>query len=39
VLGLHAVNGLAIMGVSGTLFARARRLAVSPAPATSTVDA
>jgi hypothetical protein len=39
VLGLHAVNGLAIMAVSGTLFARARRLAVSTAPAASTVDA
>ena len=26
VLGLHAVNGLAIMGVSGAVFARARRL-------------
>ncbi len=25
VLGLHAVNGLAIMGVAGTVFARARR--------------
>jgi hypothetical protein len=40
VLGLHAINGLAIMAVSGTLFARARRLAVSAsAPAASTVDA
>jgi hypothetical protein len=39
VLGLHAVNGLAIMGVSGALFARARRLAASPAPESSTVDA
>jgi hypothetical protein len=27
VLGLHAINGLAIMGVAGTVFARARALA------------
>jgi hypothetical protein len=25
ILGLHAINGLAIMGVAGTVFARARR--------------
>jgi hypothetical protein len=30
VLGLHAINGLAIMGVAGLLFRRARMLAATP---------
>jgi len=34
VLGLHAINGLAIMGVAGVLFRRARTLAATPREAT-----
>jgi hypothetical protein len=34
VLGLHAVNALAIMAVVGTVFARARRRPVAAEPAT-----
>ena len=34
VLGLHAINGLAVMAVAGTVFARARALA-NAAPATT----
>jgi hypothetical protein len=34
VLGLHAINGLAIMGVAGVLFRRARALAATPREAT-----
>jgi hypothetical protein len=30
ILGLHAINGLAIMGVAGAVLAGARRLAVAP---------
>jgi hypothetical protein len=36
VLGLHAINGLAIMGVAGVLFRRARMLAATPRGATVT---
>jgi hypothetical protein len=36
VLGLHAVNGLAIMGVAGTVFARARALSRPGGPGTMT---
>ena len=35
VLGLHAINGLAVMAVAGTVFARARALAVRRRPATT----
>jgi len=35
VLGLHAINGLAVMAVAGTVFARARALAFAPAAPTS----
>jgi hypothetical protein len=34
VLGLHGINGLAIMGVAGMLFRRARMLAATPREAT-----
>lgn len=30
VLGLHAINGLAVMGVAGAVFRRARMLAAAP---------
>jgi hypothetical protein len=33
VLGFHALNGLAILGVSGTVLARARALAAAAVPA------
>lgn len=36
ILGLHAINGLAIMAVSGLLFRRARMLAGTPRDATVT---
>jgi hypothetical protein len=36
ILGLHAINGLAILGVSGLLFRRARMLAGAPRDATVT---
>jgi hypothetical protein len=35
VLGLHAINGLAIMGVAGAVFARARRLGAVSAGASA----
>ncbi|RCG32336.1 hypothetical protein DQ384_07520 [Sphaerisporangium album] len=36
ILGLHALNGLAIMGVSGMVFRQARLLAASTTPAPGT---
>jgi hypothetical protein len=39
VLGLHAVNGLAIMGVAGSAFARARRIGAVPAGASAGASA
>ncbi|WP_327048134.1 DUF6220 domain-containing protein [Microbispora sp. NBC_01189] len=39
ILGLHALNGMAVMGVCGTVFGRARRLAwTAPASAEDAVD-
>ncbi|GII87428.1 hypothetical protein Ssi03_54180 [Sphaerisporangium siamense] len=36
ILGLHALNGMAVMGVSGTVFAQARKFATMPAATSAT---
>jgi hypothetical protein len=35
ILGLHAINGMAVMGAAGLVFRRARALAAEPRPASA----